>query len=187
MHDNLIHAAFSRAWWALALRGGLAILFGIAAFIWPGLTIALFVGLFAGFALLDGVLSLAGGIQAHMWHLTVFGIVGIVAGIGAVMWPGVTALTLLFFIATWAILRGVAEISTAVMLRRVIPNEWLLVAGGLASIAFGVFAFASPGAGALALIWLIASYSIAIGLVLLMVAFRVRGVVRPLAPNPVGS
>ena len=183
MIDNSIHTAISRAWWALALRGALAILFGIAAFMWPGLTVALFVGIFAGFALLDGVMAVAGGLQSRLWGLTLFGILGIAAGIVTLVWPGITALTLIYVIATWAIFRGVLEISAAITLRKMIPNEWFLILGGVASIIFGALVLAYPGAGALALVWWIAAYAIVIGVLLLTAALRMRGFVRPMSPN----
>ena len=184
MTDNPIHTAVSHAWWALAIRGVLAILFGIAAFSWPGLTVALFVGIFAGFALLDGVMALTAGVQTRMWGLTIFGVLGIAAGIITLMWPGITALTLIYVIATWAIIRGVLEISAAITLRKIIPTEWFLIVGGVASIVFGALVLANPGAGALGLVWWIAAYAIIIGVLLLSVALRVRGFVRPLEPKP---
>jgi uncharacterized membrane protein HdeD (DUF308 family) len=106
--------------------------------------------------------------------LSVLGAIGIVAGILAFFYPGVTAITLLFIIAAWAIVRGAAEIAAAVQLRKVIPNEWALIVGGVLSVLFGVILFANPAVGALAVIWVIGTYAILIGLLLTVAAFRVK-------------
>jgi uncharacterized membrane protein HdeD (DUF308 family) len=175
--DTSLSAMVSRSWWALALRGVLAILFGIAAFAWPSLTLALLVSLFAAFALVDGIMALAAGIQARWWSLVFFGILGIAAGVLTFFWPGVTALSLLVIIAWWAIFRGVMEIWAAITLRKVIPNEWVLILGGVASIVFGGLVIAYPGAGALAVIWWIGAYALVIGVLALGLAIRVRRLV----------
>jgi uncharacterized membrane protein HdeD (DUF308 family) len=106
-----------------------------------------------------------------MWSLLA-GILGIVAGIVAAVWPGITALVLLILIAAWAIVTGVFEIVAAYRLRDQINGEALLALGGALSIAFGVLALLMPSAGALAIVWLIGAYAIATGIVLLIAAYR---------------
>ena len=165
----------ARNWWALALRGLFAALFGIAAFIWPGLTLTALIVLFAAYALVDGLFALIGGAQTRSWFFILEGIVGIVAGVLAFIWPGVTALVLLAFIAGWAILTGIIEIVAAIQLRRAIANEWLLILGGILSIAFGIFLIVRPGEGALAVVWAIGVYALLFGMVLIALAFRLRG------------
>src|SRR5919198_3297421 len=125
-----------RHWWAFALRGLAAIVFGVMAFIWPGPTLAALVLLWGAYALVDGVLAVIAAMrtgQDHRWGLLLEGLAGIGAGIVTFAWPGLTALVLLFIIAAWALVTGVFELVAAVRLRRVIQNEWLLVLGGIAS------------------------------------------------------
>jgi uncharacterized membrane protein HdeD (DUF308 family) len=168
----------SRHWWAFAVRGLAAILFGILAFAWPGITLAVLVLLWGAYALVDGVLALISAFRTrhdHRWGLLLEGIVGIGAGLVTFVYPGLTALVLLYIIAAWALITGVLELVTAFRLRRAIRDEWWLVLGGIASIVFGVVLLAAPGAGALALIWLIAAYAIVFGVLLLALALRLHG------------
>lgn len=104
------------------------------------------------------------------------GVAGIIIGLAAFFWPGVTALVLLFIIAAWAIVTGVLEIVAGIQLRRVIENEWLMVFSGALSVVFGLLLLAFPGSGALAMVWLIATFAIVFGFALITVAFRLRRV-----------
>src|SRR5262249_10613732 len=143
----------ARHWWVVALRGLAAVLFGILAFAWPGMTLAVLVLLFGAYALVDGVLGVIAAIRGdsdHRLAMAAEGVVGILAGLAAFAWPGLTALVLLYIIAFWAILTGVIEIAAAVRLRRVLQNEWGLIVGGALSILFGVILVVAPGAGAVA-------------------------------------
>ncbi|MDQ3780864.1 MAG: HdeD family acid-resistance protein [Chloroflexota bacterium] len=168
----------ARNWWALALRGVIAILFGFMAWIWPDLTVRALVLLFGAYALVDGVFAIvaaasgAGG--RRWWALVIEGLLGIAVGLITMVWPDLTALALLYFIASWAIITGVLEIFAAFELRREIEGEWLLGLGGLASILFGLILIVFPGDGALALIWLIGAYAIFFGALLIGLAWRVR-------------
>lgn len=167
----------ARYWWAVALRGMAAVLFGIATFAWPGITLAALVLLFGAYTLVDGIFSLVHAFSAGTRFrglLAVEGLAGIAAGIIALVWPGITALAVLYLIAAWGVVTGILEIVAAVRLRRLIENEWLLVLGGLASVAFGVILALQPGAGALALLWLIGAYAIAFGVLLIALGFRLR-------------
>jgi uncharacterized membrane protein HdeD (DUF308 family) len=168
----------SRYWWLILLRGIAAIVFGVLAFIWPGITLVTLVLFWGAFALVDGVLALAhaimGGNMGSRWWLALIGIAGIAAGIVTFMWPGVTALVLLIFIATWAIVLGVFQIIGAIRLRKEIDNEWTLGLGGLLSVLFGIVMLIAPGAGALALIWAIGSFAILFGILMVMAAFKLK-------------
>jgi len=171
---------FARYWWALALRGAAAILFGILALVWPGLTLLTLVILFGAYVLVDGVFSVFDGIKARdeserWWALVLEGLAGIAIGIITLVWPDITALTLLYLIAAWALITGVLEIWTAIRLRRILTGEWVMILGGLASIAFGVLLALFPGEGALGLTWLIGIYAIVFGVLLVILAFRLRG------------
>jgi len=182
----------ARNWWALALRGVFAIIFGVMAWIWPDLTVRALVLLFGAYALVDGVFAIAaaatGAGGSRWWVLVLEGLLGIAVGLMTIFWPGLTALALLFFIASWAIVTGVFEIVAAYQLRREIEGEWLLALGGLASIIFGLILFIFPGDGALALIWLIGAYAIFFGVLLIVLALRVRGMGDRVPPRtPVGA
>jgi uncharacterized membrane protein HdeD (DUF308 family) len=170
----------SRNWWALALRGLAAIIFGILAFVWPGITLWALILLFGAYMLVDGVFAIVAAVRvageaARWWLLLVEGILGVLAGIVAFVWPGLTALALLYFVAAWAIVTGIFEIVGAIRLRREIEGEWALILGGALSVLFGVLLVAvGPGVGLLSLVWLIGVYAVAFGVLLLILAFRVR-------------
>ncbi len=184
----------ARAWYWIVLRGLFAVLFGIFAFIWPGITLAALVLVWGVYAIADGVMALIAAYTMHeegkpMASLIVVGILGIAAGIVTFLWPGMTALVLLLFIASWAVLMGIFEIAAAIRLRKHIENEWLLGLSGLVSILFGVLMFLQPGAGALAVIWLIGSFAIFFGILLIALGFRLKGLASRLATGgtPVGA
>ncbi|MCG3160884.1 MAG: hypothetical protein JMDDDDMK_01960 [Acidobacteria bacterium] len=176
----------TRNWWALALRGLIAVLFGIAAFIWPGITLWVLVALFGAYALIDGIFALiaaftrdtgargVAGSDRRWWALLFEGIVGIVVGVLTFIWPGLTALGLLFLISFWAIVTGFFELVTAIRLRREITGEWMMALIGILSIAFGVSLVIYPLAGALSVVWLIGAYVFIIGILMIALAFRLR-------------
>jgi uncharacterized membrane protein HdeD (DUF308 family) len=167
----------ARHWWVIGLRGVLAIVFGILAFAWPGLTLSVLVVLFGAYAFVDGILDIVVALRgdaSHRLMLLIEGIVGVLAGLGAFFWPGLTALVLLYIIAFWAIVTGVLEIVEAVRLRRVINNEWALIIGGVLSVLFGIVLLAAPGAGALAVVFIIGVYAVIFGIALLGLAWRLR-------------
>jgi len=169
----------TRNWWALVIRGIVALIFGILAFVYPGPTLGALVLLFGAFAIVDGIFAIISaidikGVATKWWALLIEGILGIAIGVLTFMWPGVTALTLLYLIGIWAIATGIFEIAAAIRLRKVIKNEWLLALAGIASIVFGVLLFAYPRSGALAVVWLIGAYAIFFGVMLLGLGLRVR-------------
>jgi uncharacterized membrane protein HdeD (DUF308 family) len=167
-------------WWLVLLRGLASIVFGILAFVWPGLTLVALIFLWGAYALVDGAIALWAAISgkagaiAPRWWLAVVGIVGLLAGVVAFGSPGLTALVLLMFIAGWAVVIGVLEIWGAIQLRKEIDGEWWLVLSGMLSIAFGVFLFARPGQGALALIWVIGVFAILHGCTLIALSLRLK-------------
>jgi uncharacterized membrane protein HdeD (DUF308 family) len=168
----------SRHWWAFAIRGVAAILFGILALLLPGLTFAVLVLLWGAFALVDGAFALIAAVRTehdHRWGLFAEGIVGIGAGIVTFVWPDLTALVLLYIIAAWALLTGVLELIAAVRLRKLIQDEWWLILSGVVSVLFGLFLLAAPGAGAVAVVWLIGLYAVVFGVLMLALAVRLRG------------
>jgi uncharacterized membrane protein HdeD (DUF308 family) len=142
--------------------------------------LAALVLVWGAYAIADGVMALIAAFTMHeegkpMASLIIVGILGIAAGVVTFLWPGMTALILLLFIASWAVLMGVFEIAAAIRLRKHIENEWLLALSGLVSILFGVLLFLQPGAGALAVIWLIGSFAIFFGILLIALGIRLKG------------
>jgi uncharacterized membrane protein HdeD (DUF308 family) len=181
-------SGLSHAWWVILVRGVVAVLFGLLALVWPGLTLLALILLFGIYAIIDGVVSFAHAFDAGrrgqnwVWPVIV-GIISIAAGIIALVWPGETALVLVFIIAAWALITGIAEIISGIALRREITDEWLLILGGVISVVFGVLVFLRPGAGALALVWLIGFYAIVLGAERIALAFRVRGLTGTARPH----
>ena len=174
----LLHG-LAKHWWLLALRGLAAIVFGVLAFAWPGITILSLVMLYGAYALVDGVFSIfaaiGGGTPAPRWWLAIVGILGILAGLIAFYNPVLVGLYLLWFIGAWAIVSGVMEIIGAIRLRKEIDNEWWLILHGVISVLFGAMLFASPLTSALALIWVIGAYAIAAGVIMIALAFKLKG------------
>jgi uncharacterized membrane protein HdeD (DUF308 family) len=177
-----------RYWWMLALRGAITLAFGLMALLLPGLTLLTLIALFAAYALFGGAIWTFGAIHNrktddHWWVLLMAGLAGIGAGVIALVHPALTALVLILLIGANALITGVLDIVMAVRLRRRIRGEMLLVLSGLASILFGAVVFLYPlNAGALALVWLVGIYAIGTGLLLLMLALRVRAWARAAQP-----
>ena len=177
--DKQMSAVLFATWWVLLLRGLVAILFGILAWTRPGITLATLVMFWGAYVFVDGILgvgtALAGGkAQEHRWLLALWGVLGIWVGVATFRTPGVTAVVLLFFMASWAIATGVLQIAAAIRLRKEIEGEWLLGLGGLASVLFGGFLMSRPGAGALAVLWVIAAYAVVYGVIFVILAFKAR-------------
>jgi uncharacterized membrane protein HdeD (DUF308 family) len=169
----------------LIVRGIVGLAIGILAIAWPGMTIAVLVAIFAIYAILDGITNLVIGFtrtptHGISWAQIVEGIVGIAAGALAFYWPGITALVLVLFIASWAIITGAFEIAAAVRLRKIIQGEWLLALSGILSILFGGLVFASPGAGAIGIAWVLGIYAAAAGVVLIALGVRLRSMANAL-------
>lgn len=167
-----------RNWWAVALRGVIGIIFGLVAFIMPGITLLTLVLLLAAYLLADGVLAIVAGVRAarlheRWWPFAVEGIADIVAGILAAAWPQVTVLALMYLLAIWAIFTGVVVIFGGFQIGLGAPR-WLLWLGGVLSILLGIFMIGQPALGVLALAWWIGSYALAFGVVLLVFGLWLR-------------
>ena len=172
----MLHALAAN-WWALAIRGLVAIVFGLLTFFVPGITLVTLVFLFGAYALVDGLFNVIAffRVAGHHWAFLLEGIIGILAGILTFAWPAITAIALLYLIAFWALFTGVFEIIASIRLRKVISNEWLLLLLGLLSVCFGALILFAPGVGALAIVLWIGAYALVFGVILLALAFRLRG------------
>ena len=168
-----------RNWGLIVLRGTAAVLFGVLALARPGITLAALVFMWGAYAIADGVLAMVAAwrIRGHgrpLWSLFVVGALGIAAGVVTYRWPGLTALVLLMVIASWAIGVGVLQVVAAIRLRKEIAGEWALGLSGALSVAFGIMAVLHPGAGALAVLWMIGGYAVGFGVLLIALGFRLR-------------
>jgi uncharacterized membrane protein HdeD (DUF308 family) len=177
--DVTLLRALGRVWWLVLLRGVAAIAFGVLAWTWPGLTLITLVLFWGAYALVDGVTALWAGWQAKdgtkpMWPVVLIGVLSVAAGIATFVMPGFTAIALLMLIAAWAIVTGAFQIAAAIRLRKEIDNEWLMILSGVLSVAFGGLMIVNPGAGALAVLWLIAAFSVVFGALLVILAFKLR-------------
>ena len=168
-----------RNWWFLLIRGIAAIIFGIAAFAWPGMSIALLVMVFGAYVLVDGVMGVIDSIRyrdrlSNWWLWLLEGVLGVAVGLLTLLMPGVTAYLLVIFIAAWSIIGGILRIVAAINLRKEIEIEWFLALGGAVSVLFGVLLMVVPAAGSLSLGWLIGMWAVLLGALFVMLAFRLR-------------
>lgn len=166
-----------KSWKILALRGAVSLMFGILAAMWPGLTLMWLIGLFAAFALISGVASMAAGVQnrtsnSEWWLPLLLGLISVIAGVAAILTPSITALVLVLLMGANALVSGIIDIVMAIRLRKIIEGEGFLILNGIVSVLFGIFVFFFPGAGALALVWLISIYATVSGILLLALAWR---------------
>jgi uncharacterized membrane protein HdeD (DUF308 family) len=184
--------SLSRNWWLVVLRGVVAILFGILTFVWPAITWLTLVVMFGVYAIVDGLVAVITGLSRtkdarRWWVFLLEGLLTIGAGVVALIWPGLTALVLIYMIASWAVITGILEIAAAVRLRDEISNEWVLGLGGFVSIVLGILLFVQPAAGGLAIIWIIAGYALIFGVLLVVLGFRLKNWRVPDSREPIPS
>ncbi len=180
MMESPIDLNLGRSWWVVALRGLLGIIFGIFAFVYPGITLVVLVAFFGAYMFLDGVIALVQAIrlrhERERWPMLLLeGILGIAVGLITYFWPGITAIAWLYTIAAWAIITGVLEIATAIRFRRIIQGEFLFILTGIISILLGVVLAMMPVAGLIAWVYVIGAYAIVFGALLIGFAWRLRG------------
>jgi uncharacterized membrane protein HdeD (DUF308 family) len=169
----------SRNWWMVLIQGIAAVLFGIAIlFTWPGLVLNTMVLVFAVYAFVDGIFAVINAIQhrntPRWWVMLLEGAIGILAGIGAFLFPGGAVLTLLYIVAFWAVFTGLTQVVTAIQLRKEIDNEWMLILSGIVSIIFGFLIVFFPGAAILSILTILGILAIIWGVMLVILAFRLR-------------
>ena len=169
----------ARAWSVLLIKGVCNVLVALVAFLQPGLTLVALVILWGAYAVIDGAMAFSAGIAArrsgdHSWSLVIAGIVGLVAGITAWLWPSVTVGALLSIVAAWAILRGVFEVAAALMLRHVLARGWLLALSGAVSVTFGLLLLVQPEPSLVAAVYLIGSACLVFGTAAIAIALHLR-------------
>ncbi|WP_020188285.1 HdeD family acid-resistance protein [Methylopila sp. 73B] len=173
-----MNAVLADNWWAVALRGLFAVLFGVAAFAMPGAALLALVLVFAAYSLVDGVLNIVlaarGARKGERWGLLLLnGLFGVVVGVLTAFLPGVTVVAFVFMIGAWALVSGGLMLGTALSVK-ISHGRWILVVGGVASLIYGVLLFAAPLIGALVLTWWLAAYSLVLGVILIALAFQLR-------------
>lgn len=165
-------------WWVVALRGVVAILFGIAAFAMPLVTMLSLVAVFAAFSFVDGlfgiIAAVRGARRGERWvWLLLNGILGIAAGAVAILWPGITVLAFVILVAVWALISGTFMLISAFRLKIDHGRVWLAI-GGIASIVFGILLVISPLIGALVLTFWTGAHALVLGGTLLILAYKLR-------------
>jgi len=174
-----MYESLKRNWSLIVMRGIAALLFGFLAFVLPVVALTTLIVLFAMFALFDGVFALITGIKEPKGaegrgSMVLKGLISIAAGVFALSYPGITAVTFFYLIGAWAIISGGAEIAAAISLRHELKNEWLLLLAGALSVLFGLLMFRNTSVGAQTIIWLIGAFAVTYGIVELMFAFELK-------------
>ncbi len=175
---DLLAALLARNWWAIGLRGALAIVFGMVALFLPGATMLSLVIVFAVYAFADGVFGIVSAVRAvqagQRWGVLVFeGLVNIAVAVIAVMWPGITVVAFVLLVAVWAILTGALELAAAFRLGTQ-DGRWWLVVGGLVSLVYGALLVVAPLIGAVVLTWWLGAYALVFGVALVVLAFKLK-------------
>ena len=175
---ELMVAMLARNWWAIGIRGAVAILFGLVALFLPGATMLSLVLLFAAYIFVDGVFGIVSAVRAarahERWSLLVLeGLVDIAVAAVAVLWPGITVVAFVFLVAFWAILTGVLELAAAFRLEFIDGRGWLIF-GGVVSVLYGALLIVAPMVGAVVLTWWLGAYALVFGVSLVVLAFKLR-------------
>ncbi|PRZ41990.1 uncharacterized membrane protein HdeD (DUF308 family) [Antricoccus suffuscus] len=179
MSETLIAKATSRVSWMMIIRGVLAIIFGVMVAVWPKSTVLVIVWLFGIFALIDGIIGVAhwftDRVERSTWGI-VSAVISILAGLVAIIWPGPTALAMVFLIGFWAILLGASQIALAMRAKKTMKHWYLWLICGIITVVFGLIMVFVPGAGLLSLLWLLATFTIIEGILLIVLGIFLRRV-----------
>jgi uncharacterized membrane protein HdeD (DUF308 family) len=181
--DTNVKSAAEAVWWLVLLRGIFLVIFGIIALVSPDIALLTLVWVFGFYAILDGIAAVVIGIRTRgepHWVWTILqGVVSVLAGVIALIWPGVTALALLFVVAFWAIMLGIGEIGGAFVSRRTGSNAWgWTLTAGILNLVFGILLLIWPASGILTLVWLVGIFALVGGVTLILLAFRVRSLAK---------
>ncbi|TMR99468.1 DUF308 domain-containing protein [Nonomuraea basaltis] len=164
-------------WWVLTLRGVLALIFGVMAVAWPGITLLVLAIVFGAYAIVDGGLAAVAATRAAKGQrapLILLAVAGLLFGIMCLIWPGLTVLVVTLLIGIWAIVTGVMDIMAAIRMRREVQGEWLHLVSGALSVLFGALVLIWPATGALTIALIIGIYAILAGIMLIVLSLRVR-------------
>lgn len=169
----------SKHWWHVALRGFLALLFGILLFAWPGIAMFIFAIVFGAYVFVDGIFTLVAAINykagaGKRYWLFVRGIFGIIVGIVTFFWPAITEIALVLLIGAWALIAGIMELNFAFRAVKNTGIKWLFAISGILAVILGMLLLIRPIAAIIAVIWVIAAYAVIAGILLLIVGFRLR-------------
>jgi uncharacterized membrane protein HdeD (DUF308 family) len=172
-------SAIAANWRVLALRGLAALIFGLVVLLWPGAILAVLTLVFGIYAIVDGGILLVPALRtsgrgARRWLPLVEGAVGVVAGLVALLWPGLTVSGLLYVIVGWALATGILKIATTIVLRSEVENAWLLAGSGALSVLLGLVLAVLVGSDLPSLAPFIGVFAIVVGLALIVFAFRTR-------------
>ena len=166
-------------WWQVAVRGLIALLFGILLLVWPGVSLFVFAIFFGAFAFVDGIFTLVAAVNykagagQRAW-LFVRGILGIIVGIVTFFWPAITELALVFLIGAWALVTGIMELNFAFRSVRETGAKWLFAVSDILSIILGILLLVRTIAAIIVMIWAIGAYAIIAGIVLIALGFWLR-------------
>ncbi len=174
-----------RSWWVLILRGLFAVLFGLIAIAWPDITVFVIVTIFGAFLMLDGMIEvwvgfLERGRDEQWWTDALLGVLAVLGGVAVIVWPGITAVGLVVFIGAAIAVYGAMMLYQAYRLREEMTGERLLIVNGAVSLLLGLIFMVFPRAGAVSLVYVIAAYIVAFGVLLIMLGWKIRGVLRDL-------
>ncbi|MDT1060557.1 HdeD family acid-resistance protein [Paracoccus sp. CPCC 101403] len=176
--DDLVRMMAAN-WWMVLLRGIAAVLFGIIALAWPGLTVYVLLLTFGAYAVFDGILALVTGYQRRKtderwWAWGLEGLLSIAIGLMALFWTEATALAFIIWMAIWGVIAGVFRIVAAIRLRHEIDGEWALVLSGVLLVMWGLLMAMLPAAGLLSIAWLLGIFAVLIGITLIALSLRLR-------------
>ncbi len=174
----MLHA-IARNWWTWLIRGIAAVIFGLLAWRYPVSAWIAIAILFGAYAFVDGIFAMVATFRAaehsqRWWPFLIEGIVGLLIAAITFYDIRITLLALYWTIAAWAFITGIMEIVAGIQLRKHISNEFWLILGGVASIAFGILMIYFPLAGALAIAWLISAYAIVFGIIMIGFSLKLR-------------
>lgn len=174
-----------QVWWLILLRGVIAIVFGVIAIVAPWSTAAALAIVLGAFVVVEGIIDIIeafrhrklGGTVLH----AVLGVLGVIAGVIMLSWPGITLVVIVYTVAFWAILTGIMQVVLAVTTRGFSAGAriWVILGGAL-SFAFGVLMLTQPATGLGALVWIIGVYAIVFGIALVALSLATRSAAKEL-------
>ncbi|NQT29084.1 MAG: HdeD family acid-resistance protein [Candidatus Saganbacteria bacterium] len=164
-----------RTWGSLVLRGLFAIIIGVIAILWPGITLEVLVILFALFALLDGALAFVAAVETDWWPFILSGVISVLIGLAIFIWPAPALLIIIYVIAIWAVITGIFQIVGGIAMRKQVSGEWMMILSGIASLILGSILVIFPLLGTLAYIWVFGIYAVIFGVLMVGSAFQLKG------------